>query len=184
VDHRAKHVWTRTRPLARRHLEGVVGRRSSVSHSCLCAYRSSAQFIDHEGRNYIQLRYGRHPCCTCALERLRKEKISGWAAGLPQSGNTSEMDLSMSCTWPTPLFFLAPASASWRDGSAGARISRYFTHHHGQGHACVDREEESVSPLLYSKEESLGSGGPASLLEYSGGGGGSSFCRNASSACE
>ena len=49
-----------------------------------------------------------------ALERLRKEKISGWAAGLAQSGNTSEMDLSMSCTWPAPLFFLAPTSASWR----------------------------------------------------------------------
>ena len=49
-----------------------------------------------------------------ALERLRKKKISGWAAGLPQSGNSSEMDLSMRCTWPTRLFFLAPASASWQ----------------------------------------------------------------------
>ena len=48
-----------------------------------------------------------------ALERLRKEKMSGWAAGSPQSGNASEMHLSMRCTWPTRLFFLAPASASW-----------------------------------------------------------------------
>jgi hypothetical protein len=71
-------------------------------------YHTPVFVLTHHPRSSLTMKEELHST------RLRKEKISGWAVGLPQSGNASEMDLSMSCTWPTHLFCLDPASASWR----------------------------------------------------------------------
>ena len=72
LDSRPQHVRSRPGPVARRQLEGLVGRRAAVSHARLRADASPARAAQDGGRHGVSLRHRRHPRRAGAGEGCRR----------------------------------------------------------------------------------------------------------------
>ena len=89
LDPRAQHVRPGARAVARRQLEGLVGRQSAVPHAGLRADPSPARTARDGGRHDVPLRHRRHPGrARSAPGRRPAAATCGSAAASRRSGST------------------------------------------------------------------------------------------------
>ena len=110
VDHGPQHVRARTRRVARRKLEGMVGRQSALPLRCVCAHPPSARADRDGGRHHLPFRDRRHPRGTRTRDaRPRTAATCGSVAGSRRSGSICRRGSSTRCTLPCRRSSSAPA---------------------------------------------------------------------------